>query len=135
MRRTALAFATIVLAAAAPEVQQAWVRASLPHQNGTAAYFTITSPQNDTLLSISTPAAGMAMLHATTIQGGMSGMTDLENLPLPAGRPVSLAPRGTHIMLMNVKRPLKPGDTVKLTLHFANAADLTIAAPVRSTPP
>jgi copper(I)-binding protein len=118
-----------------PTVRGAWVRASLPHEDGTAAYLTLESATDDTLTGIGTEAAGMAMLHQTTVKGDLRGMSDVDSVPLPAHHRVVLAPRGLHIMLMDLKRPLQPGQSVSLTLHFAHAADLTIAAPVRRTPP
>jgi copper(I)-binding protein len=113
------------------EVTGAWARATLPHQDAGAAYFSLRSAGGDTLTGVSSPEAGMAMLHQTTTSGGMSSMSDMDNLPLPHGRVVVLAPNGTHIMLMDLKHPLKPGETLHLTLNFAHAAAQTIAVPVR----
>ncbi len=137
MRAWFLPCAAVLLAAAspAPSVEGAWVRASLPHQNDTAAYLTIESPVGDTLLSVSTPEAGMAMLHTTVTHGAMSGMADMDHVSLPPGKKVRFAPHGMHVMLMDLKHPLSPGGTLPLTLHFAHAGDITIAAPVRRTAP
>lgn len=129
------AAAALWLTAAAPHVEGAWVRASLPHQDETAAYCTITTDAADALIGVDTPAAGAAMLHASVTHGSMSGMADVDRVALPAGVPVSLAPRGTHVMLMDMRTPLREGMTVTLTLRFAHAAPLTIAAPVRRTAP
>ena len=120
------------IASAAPPVSvtAAWARASLPHQDTSAAYMVLQSATADTLTSV-TMDQGMAMLHQSTRKGGMAGMEDVDGLALPAARAVALAPGGTHVMLMDLKQPLRPGDTLRLTLHFAHAAPLTVAAPVR----
>jgi copper(I)-binding protein len=137
---TLVALATLTTAAqAAPvTITAPWARATLPHQTESAAYLTLTSPTADTLTAIDTQDAGMAMLHQTTRTGTTAAMSDLDSLPLPAGKPVALAPNGTHIMLMDLKHPLKPGQTLHLTLTFAHAGQQTVAIPVlpaRSTGP
>jgi copper(I)-binding protein len=121
-----------VAAHAAPvEVSGAWARATLPHQNEGVAYLTLRSAGGDTLTGVDSPQAGMAMLHQTTQAGGMSSMSDVDSVALPPGQAVALAPGGTHIMLMDLKQPLKPGDTLHLTLSFAHGGKQDVAVPVR----
>ncbi len=119
-------------AAVAPPVTVtgAWARASLPRQNASVAYMVLQSAAPDALTGVSSPS-GMAMLHQSTHSGGMAGMTDMDSLPLPAGRAVALAPGGAHIMLMDLPHALRAGDTVRLTLHFSHGPDQVVAVPVR----
>jgi hypothetical protein len=42
-----------------------------------------------------------------------------------------MKPGGHHIMLLGLRRDLKPGDTVKVTLVFEKAGPMSIEAPVR----
>lgn len=112
-------------------VDGAWARATLPHQNSAAAYLTLLSPSADALTGVDTSQAGMAMLHVTTRQGMRASMDDTDSIPLPAGQKVALAPGGTHIMLMDLKAPLRAGDTLRLHLTFAHAAPRDITVPVR----
>jgi copper(I)-binding protein len=118
------------LAAGPVSVTGAWTRATLPHQNVGAAYLTLQSASGDTLTDASSPEAGMVMLHQSTQTGGMAGMEDMDSLKLPAGKPVTLAPGGMHLMLMDLKRSLKPGDTLHLSLHFAKGGSEDVAVPV-----
>ena len=119
------------MAAAPVAVTGAWARATLPHQDEGAAYLTLQSAQGDTLSDISSPEAGMVMLHQTTEKNGMADMQDMDSLPLPPGRPITLAPGGMHLMLMELKHPLKPGDTLHLSLHFKNGGSQDVTVPVR----
>ena len=126
--------ALLALPAAAAEpvhITGAWSRATLPQQDVGVAYMTLVSPAGDVLTAATSPEAGMAMLHQSTRSGGMESMQDVTNIPLPAGETVTLGPNGTHIMLMDLKHPLKPGDTLHLTLHFARSGDQAVAIPVR----
>jgi len=59
-------------------------------------------------------------------------------IELPAGKPVKLAPGGLHIMLVDIKQPLKPGDKVPLTLtvqraDLASRSVFTVQAEVRNS--
>ena len=57
-------------------------------------------------------------------------------LALPAGKAVALKPGGYHLMLLDLKRPLKTGDTVPVTLVFEGAdkkrETVEIKAPVKA---
>ncbi|MGV3577477.1 copper chaperone PCu(A)C [Brevundimonas sp.] len=105
-----------------------------PTPNGrqmTGCYLTLTAPQADTLVSVASPVAALAQVHEMRMESNMMMMRELEQgLPLPAGQAVALEPGGNHIMLMGVSEPLRAGDTVPLTLTFANAAPVEITATV-----
>ena len=63
-------------------------------------------------------------------------MRPVARIELPAGKPVKLAPGGLHIMLIDVKQPLKTGDQVPLTLtvqraDFSSRSVFTVQAEVR----
>ena len=97
-------------------ITRPWVRATAPGQKVAAAYMEIKSTGPATLISVASPVAGMAEVHETTMENGMMKMRPVERLALPAGKTVELKPGGYHIMLMGVARPLKPGDTVPISL-------------------
>ncbi len=66
---------------------------------------------------------------------GEMKMQPVKSIELPAGKMVELKPGGYHIMLMELKSPLKVGDKIKLTLTFEKAAAMTIDAEVRDQAP
>ncbi len=118
--------------AQAPHVRAdaAWARATAPGQAVGAAYATLTSPAPDRLVGVQTPITPRAELHTMTMDGSVMRMRPVNGVALPAGQPVALAPGGTHIMLMDLKAPLKPGEHFPLTLRFAHAAPVTVDVPV-----
>jgi copper(I)-binding protein len=63
----------------------------------------------------------------------MQQLTD--GLALPAGEPVSLAPGGYHVMLLDLASPLGAGGQFDLTLDFATADDMTISVTVGDAAP
>jgi copper(I)-binding protein len=109
----------------------AWARATAPGQTVGAVYMSLVSAGDDHLTSVESSDADMAMLHKTVSKGGMSDMQDMDTLALPAGRMVSLAPNGMHLMLMGLKHPLIPGQSVHLTLTFAKSAKVSAQVPVQ----
>lgn len=117
--------------AATVQVADALCRPTPVGRQTTGCYLTLTADADDRLLSVTSPVAGRAQVHESRMESNMMMMHELEDgLPLPAGRAVELKPGGNHIMLLAVAEPLKTGDTVTLTLTFASAAPVEIAAAV-----
>lgn len=102
--------------AAEVKVTGAWVRATAPGQSGTVLQFSITSAEDAYLVGIATPVAGTVEMHSMVLDSGVMKMRPIKSLPLPAGRQVELASSGNHVMLLNLKQPLKEGDTIPVTL-------------------
>jgi len=116
-----LALAGLLVACSAKanvEITNAWVRANAPGQSVGAAYMTLKSSQDSTFVSAETPAAGSVKIHSMTMDKGVMKMRMLEELPLKAGKAEKLAPGGFHLMLLDLKKPLKAGEKVMLRLYF-----------------
>ena len=64
-------------------------------------------------------------------------MRQVDSIELPAGRGVNLASGGYHIMLVGLKRQLKEGDAVPLTLQVEHLnkkharESITVRVPVK----
>ena len=122
------------LAIAAPPVTiaAAWARATPPGVTTAAAYLTVTNDgAADRLLGASSPAARQVLLHAEVDEHGMQHMRQLESVEVPAHGSVELAPGRMHLMLVDIVAPLTPDTTIRMTLRFEKAGDLTIDVPVR----
>ncbi len=113
-------------------VTAAWARATPPGVTTAAAYLTVTNEgAADRLLGASSPVARQVLLHAEVEEHGMQHMRQLEGVEVPAHGNVDLAPGEMHLMLVDIAAPLKPDTTIKMTLRFEKAGDLTIDVPVR----
>lgn len=103
------------------EINNAWARATPGKAETGAAYLTLESATPDRLTGVSTPVAGKAELHETTMQDGVMKMRSLAAIELPPGRAVVLKPGGTHIMFTRLKEPLRVGESFPLSLEFEKA--------------
>ena len=114
-----------------PRVENAKARASIgPAMNG-AAYLTITGgATDDTLIGAATPAAASASVHESRMDNDMMTMRAVPEMEIPAGKTVSFAPGGYHVMLMGLKQKLVAGESFPLTLRFAHAGPVTVQVQV-----
>jgi hypothetical protein len=79
----------------------------------------------------SSPAAAKVELHVTMKQGEMMMMREAKGYDIPAGGSFELAPSGAHLMLVDLKAPLKQGAKVPLTLRFEKAGEVKVELEVR----
>jgi len=125
-------------AAAAPgvTVTHTRVRATLGENTATAGYLAITNGEarEDRLVAAACDCAGAVSIHTMRHENGRMIMAPLEYLAVPAKGSVELEPGGDHLMLTGLKRPLKAGETVRITLTFASAAPIEAEFPVVSDP-
>jgi copper(I)-binding protein len=120
-----LAAALLGAAAAAQaqvKVEDAWVRPSVQGQTSSGGYMKLTSPKEVTLVAVSSPAAGTAEVHEMKMEGDVMRMLPMERLRLPAGKTVELKPGGLHVMLMDLKAPLRKDSSIPLRLVFRDEA-------------
>ena len=119
----------------------AWIRATVKGQTATGGFMSLTAAQPLTLMGFSTSAAGESELHEMVMDGSVMRMRAIETLALPAGKTVTLRPGagGQHLMLMDLKQPLRDGEEVLLTLQLrtADGQRLTqdIKVPVKAQKP
>ena len=129
------AAATAQAQSAAVSVQDAWVRGTVAHQKASGAFMTLTSPLAGRLVGATSPVAGVTEIHEMRMEGQVMRMRAIDGLDLPAGQAVQLKPGGYHVMLMELKQPLKPGETVPITLVIERAGgakeSIRVNAPVR----
>jgi periplasmic copper chaperone A len=103
------------------KVEGAWVRSTVPGQQGTTAFMKLTSETPMQVVGVASPVAGTADLHEMKREGDVMTMRPVAKLELPAGRTVALTPSGYHLMLQDLKQQLRPGTTVPLTLVLQDA--------------
>ena len=121
------------------KVDNAWARATVPGQTTGSVYLDLTSATDAVLVAAGTPVAVRAELHSMTMDGGVMRMRGLPRVELPAGKTVKFTPGTMHVMLVDLKRPLKVGEKVPLTLSVQSAGTspttLKLEVPVLAADP
>jgi periplasmic copper chaperone A len=121
------------------QVDGAWIRSAVAGQQGTGAFMRITARESMQLVGVATPVAGTAEVHEMKMEGEVMRMRPVAKIDLPAGKMVEFKPGGYHLMLMDLKQPLKPGAVVPLTLIFRDGRGAerrqNLSVPVAMQPP
>lgn len=130
-----IAFTLAFLAAPAfaqVSIDDAWTRATAPGAKVGAGYMKITSTAADRLVGASSPVAARVELHVTEKKGDVMRMREVKAYDIPARGGFELSPGGAHLMLVDLKAPLKEGTKVPMTLRFERAGEVKIALQVRA---
>jgi copper(I)-binding protein len=115
-------------------ITQAWSRATPGGAKIGGGYLTIknTGSAPDRLIGGSGDIAGKIEVHEMAMKNGVMTMRPLDNgLTIDPGKTVKLAPGGYHLMLFDLKNPLKQGDKVPVTLEFEKAGKVTVSFDVQ----
>lgn len=113
-------------------VAHPWARATPGGAKVGGAYLEIKAAagKSDRLVGARSPAAGAVEIHNHINEGGIVKMRRIDAIALKPGASLILKPGGYHLMLTDLKAPLKEGDLLKLTLVFEKAGDIEVEATV-----
>jgi copper(I)-binding protein len=115
-------------------ISQPWSRATPAGAKVAGGYLTIENKGSvpDRLVAGSGDVAGRVEIHEMAMNNGVMTMRPLDKgLTIEPGKTVKLAPGGYHLMLMDLKGPLKQGEKVPVTLEFEKAGKVTLSLDVQ----
>jgi copper(I)-binding protein len=115
-------------------ISQAWSRATPGGAKIAGGYLTIENKGStpDRLVGGAGEVAAKVELHEMAMNNGVMTMRPLDKgLTIEPGKAVKLAPGGLHLMLIDLKNPLKQGDKVPLTLEFEKAGKVNLSLDVQ----
>ena len=115
-------------------ITQAWSRATPGGAKVAGGYLTIENKGStpDRLFGGSADVADKVQIHEMTMNDGVMTMRLLDQgLTIEPGKTVKLAPGGYHLMLLDLKSPLKRGDKVPVILEFEKAGKVTVSFAVQ----
>ena len=129
-----LLFSAGVLAAAADNiaVQDPYVRLAPPNAPATGAFMIIKNngDQDVKVLKADNPASRVTELHTHLNEGGVMKMRPVPAIDIKAKGEAVLKPGGLHVMLIDLKAPMKEGDLVPITLTFDDGSSKKVDAKV-----
>jgi hypothetical protein len=110
------------------------VKAIPPGTNNSAAYFNIEnhSDEDIAITQVSSDGARITEFHQHVMEQGLMKMNKLDSLNIPANSRVELKPGHYHLMLIQLKQPIRPGDKIKITLGLSSGESFTITATVKA---
>jgi len=110
------------------KIVRPWARETARMARAGGAFMTIenTGGTPDRLLKAASPVAARTEVHTVIQDGDVMRMREVPALDLAPKSKVELKPGGYHVMLMDLKAPLKAGDRFPLTLTFEKAGAITV---------
>jgi copper(I)-binding protein len=115
-------------------ISQAWSRATPNGAKIAGGYLTIENrgAAPDRLIGGSGDIAGKVEVHEMSMNNGVMTMRPLDKgLAIEPGKTVKLAPGGYHLMMFDLKGPLKQGEKVPVTLQFEKAGKVNLSLDVQ----
>jgi periplasmic copper chaperone A len=108
-------------------VDKPWSRATPPGAKVGAGFMQLRNAgAADRVVGASSPVAGRVEMHITVRDGDVMRMREVKSFEVPAGGSFELKPGGAHLMLMDLKRPLKKGEKVPLTLKLEKGGEVKV---------
>lgn len=114
--------------AATLTVRDAWMKAA---DSGMTAAFAVLVNDADTdvtVVSAASPVSPMELHETTMTDGAMVMRPAADGFTIRARSSHTLEPGGDHLMLMDLSKPIKPGDEVPVTLTLADGGTVTFTA-------
>jgi periplasmic copper chaperone A len=113
-------------------VADPYVRLAPPGAKATGAFMVIKNASDKDLqvVKAESSVANATELHNHINDNGVMRMRQVKEIALPAKGEAVLQPGGYHVMLIDMKTPLKEGDKVAITLGFSDGGSKTVEAPV-----
>ena len=115
------------------QVRHPWSRATPAGAKVAVGYMEIRNrgKQPDRLLSASSAVAGRVEMHITERDGEVVKMREVKAFEIPARERYELRPGGSHLMLVDIVRPLKRGERFTMTLRFERAGEMEVELEVQ----
>ena len=139
MKKLSLLAAGLLLSAGAfagsadqVSVDNPYVRLAPPNAPATGAFMVIRNAgdKDVTVVKADNPASRVTELHTHLNEGGVMKMRPVPAIEVKAKGEAVLKPGGLHVMLIDLKAPMKEGDVVPITLTFDDGSTRKVDAKV-----
>jgi len=111
------------------QVDNPYARAVPPTAANSAAFMVLhnRSGNERNLVAASSDVSNVTELHNHINDNGVMRMRKVPAITIPANGSVELKPGSFHVMLIDLKQPLKEGDPINLELHFDDGSTQSLA--------
>jgi periplasmic copper chaperone A len=107
-------------------IDQPWMRATAPGAKVAGGFMIVRNKGEapDRLVAAASPLAERVELHVHIDDGGVMKMRQVKGFDVPANGRFELKPGAAHLMFMNIKRQIKEGEKIPVTLTFEKAGEV-----------
>lgn len=118
-------------------ISDSYVREMPPASKNTAAYMQLKNMTDKPikLLEVKSDIAKKIELHNIVSEKGLLKMQPQPFIEVKANNTLTLKPGSYHIMMMGMKRQVKQGEQVKMTLTFEGGITRELTVPVKPIVP
>lgn len=109
-------------------VENSYARESIPGTTISSAYMTLNniSKNNLRLIAASSSVSDRVEIHEHTMENGLMKMRQREYVEILAKDSTVFQPSGFHLMIFDLKQPLKAKENIKITLHFDDESSIDV---------
>lgn len=115
-------------------IEGSYARETIPGTNISSAYMKVinTSTKPLRLVGASSQISERIELHEHTMTNGMMRMRQKDSVDIPVNQEVIFQPSGLHLMIFDLKQPLKSTENVVITLHFYDKSSVNVTYAIKS---
>lgn len=108
--------------------QDSFVRETIPGTNISSAYMTLNngSDKDLRLVSAISSVSERVEIHEHTMDGGMMRMRQRDFVEILAKDSTVFQPSGYHLMIFDLKQPLKADENIIITLQFDDQSSIDV---------
>lgn len=101
-------------------VDPGFARATIGHSDMSAGYLSVTNSTGRAIVlkGITSDSVGKIEVHETINENGLMKMRELGSVVIQPGTTFKMAPKGNHMMLLDLKHPLTSGELLDMELIF-----------------
>ena len=114
-------------------IQDPYVRLVPPGIKATGGFMLLrnSGATDRQLIKAASPIAGVVELHTHLNENGVMKMREVPRIEIKAHGQTELKPGSFHVMLIDLKEPLRESGTVPITLEFDDGSTYRVLAPIR----
>ena len=114
-------------------VENGYARESIPGTSISSAYMAISnlSAKNIKLVAASSSISDRIEIHEHTMWDGLMRMRQRDYVDILAKNTVIFQPSGFHLMMFELKQPLKAKEYIVITLHFDDKSSIDVSYTIK----
>ena len=109
-------------------VENSYIKETIPGTTISSAYMMLHNNSNNNirLVAATSSISQRIEIHEHIMQGDLMKMRQRQYVEINANDCVEFQPSGYHLMIFDIKKPLKAGETIMITLHFNDQSRIDV---------